>query len=86
MVRNDLKPIRSLKQPNKKMRGRPKNSLSFASVSLAELNAKFNPDQMITIGRIWYEKVTKTPASAAPISVSVETLEDGPKVEMTLTP
>lgn len=37
----------------KRGRGRPKNSKSFETITLAELNARFNPDQKIPVGRIF---------------------------------
>jgi hypothetical protein len=37
--------------------GRTKGSYSFATVTLAELNAKFAPDTKIVIGRKWGQVV-----------------------------
>lgn len=44
----------------KRGRGRPDGSLSFTEVTLAELNAKYKPEDTIKVGRIWLEK-GKTP-------------------------
>lgn len=63
----------------KRMRGRPKGSNSFSSVTLAELNARFSQDQVIPVGRIFLEK------GSSVNTVQPSPQPEGPKVEMTLS-
>jgi hypothetical protein len=39
-----------------KKKGRPKGSNSFIEVSLSDLNEILSPDQMVTVGKIWWFK------------------------------
>ena len=39
-----------------KRKGRPKGSNSFVEVSLSDVNEILSPDQMVTVGKIWWFK------------------------------
>ena len=75
----------------KKKLGRPKGGVSFASVTLAELNATFGPNQPIPVGRVFLEK--NIPPSRIrhgihiiqPIGETMSLSSESPKVEMQLS-
>jgi SH3-like domain-containing protein len=69
----------------KRKKGRPKGSNSFTSVTLAELNARFGPNEVIPVGRLFLEKgVIKTsPQEARPVQPVAQ--PEGPKIEMFLS-
>ena len=75
----------------KKGRGRPSGSLSFTEVTLAELNAKYKPEDKIQVGRIWFNKDrvdTSVPVPQAPVSAPEESADATPSTpapEMTLS-
>jgi hypothetical protein len=84
----------------KKGRGRPTGSNSFTEVTLAELNAKYKPEDKIQVGRIWFNKDrvdTSTPVPQMHVSTPAETTaevvydassepqEQTPAPEMTLS-
>ena len=67
----------------KPKRGRPSGSVSFATLTLAELNERFKPEDSIPVGRLFLEKgiaSIKTPAK----TTVPQPADTGPKVEMTL--
>lgn len=77
-------------QENKRKRGRPAGSVSFQQITLAELNAKFGPDTIIPVGRLFLKgQVIVQKAKAESIKfVAVEVAQpkaETPKVEMVLS-
>ena len=72
-----------------KRRGRPVGSASFTTLTLAELNQRFKPEDSITVGRIFLEKGRLDPKLINAVYKKIEdaastALQDSPKVEMTL--
>ena len=49
---------KNMQKENKKTRGRPSGSNSFASIDLKQLNKIFGQDSRIQVGRVWLERVT----------------------------
>lgn len=80
-----------MKTEQKRGRGRPRHSTSFASITLEELNKKFGPNDSIVVGRLFLEKgqVTRklTPQSKdyiAGIGPAADSPDFSSTVEMTL--
>jgi hypothetical protein len=74
----------------KKGRGRPSGGVSFTNMTLAELNARFDQNQVIPVGRVFLENgnkfvITKQPSQIIQTSVvSMATPQDS-TIEMTLS-
>jgi len=71
-------------QTQKRGKGRPVGATSFVTMTLAELNARFGPNETIPVGRLFLEKgvVKANPQTIAATPVVEETT---PAVEMTLS-
>lgn len=70
----------------KRGRGRPVGGISLVNVTLAELMAKYSPDQILPVGRLFLEKgsakLITQPKQPAEIIAPI--VDNGPRVEMTL--
>jgi len=69
----------------KKRRGRPSGSVSFTSVTLAELNARFGPNETIPVGRLFLERGVIKATPQVTQSVQPAAQPEGPKIEMSLS-
>jgi hypothetical protein len=66
-------------------RGRPVGSTSFTTVTLEELNKKFQSSDKIVVGKLWFEGRDGPKIVDPVVLLAVEPAET-PKVEMTLVP
>lgn len=71
-----------------KTRGRPKGSFSFTEITLAELSARFGPDQVVPVSRLFLEKGAVKPVAQPvpqPVAEPVAVTTTVPAVEMKLS-